>query len=265
MLRSMIAPYNVLISAIRRHQFPATGWRELDEIREHSSTKTDISDHLMTIFLETMAVHPGLIVELGVRGGSGSTFVFEKVARICGSTLIGVDIQDCSAVSSFEDWIFVKSDDVDFAKSFNAWCEQRHIRAQIDALFIDTSHLFDHTVKEIEYWFPFLSGNSKVFFHDTNLGKIYFHKDGSMVVGWDNKRGVIAALEEFFDRSFNEKEHFIQWAKGWAIRHYPYCAGLTVLERVPSQPTSQCERHARYAPRKMNASEFGNRQRFEET
>jgi cephalosporin hydroxylase len=239
MLRSLIAAYNSLLSAIRKDPFFATGWNELDEIKEHSLTRTDISDHLTTLFVEATAVQPRLIVELGVRAGNGSTFVLERVARLCGSKLIGVDIQDCSTISSYDDWIFEQSDDIDFAKRFEAWCGQRQIKPHIDVLVIDTSHVFEHTVDEIGHWFPFLSDKSKVFFHDTNLGKIYFRKNGSIVVGWDNKRGVIAALEKFFARSFNEKKHFIDWAKGWTIRHYPYCAGLTVLERVTSQRVPQ--------------------------
>jgi len=241
MLRSIFAPYNALMRSLRKHQTRPTGWQELDEIREHSTKKTDMSDHLITLFLEAMALRPALIVELGVRGGDGSTFVFERVARLCESKLIGVDIQDCPARSSFGDRIFEKSDDIDFAKRFEAWCDQHKIKAQIDVLFIDTSHLFEHTVKEIEHWFPFLSEKSKVFFHDTNLRKIYFRRDGSIVIGWDNKRGVIAALEKFFARPFDEREHFFDWGMGWAIRHYPYCAGLTVLERVPYQRPPQGE------------------------
>lgn len=232
MLHFMAAANNALVSALRENRFVATGWRELDEIKEHSISRTDISDHLITLFMEAIAVRPELIVELGVRTGE-STFVFERVARLCGSKLLSVDIQDCSTVSSYRDWIFEKSDDIDFAKRFQTWCVQHNIKAQIDVLFVDTSHLFEHTVEEIKHWFPFLSDISKVFFHDTNLKRANFRKDGSILVGRDNKRGVIGALEEFFGRSFNENEQFIDWGKGWAISHYPYCAGLTVLEKLP--------------------------------
>jgi cephalosporin hydroxylase len=239
-MRLVVAAYNALISSLRRHPFLLTGWRELDEIQEHSMKRTDISDHLVTLFVEAIAARPRLIVELGVRQGE-STFVFERVAKLCGSQLISVDIQDGSAASSYEGWIFERSDDIEFAKRFDAWCGQRHIEARIDVLFIDTSHLFGHTVAEIEHWFPFLSEKSKVMFHDTNCGKIYSRKDGSVGVGWNNKRGVIAALERLFDRPFNEKEHFVEWAKGWAIRHYPHCAGMTVLEKLPCQRTPLSE------------------------
>ncbi|MGB7844944.1 MAG: class I SAM-dependent methyltransferase [Candidatus Acidiferrum sp.] len=239
MLHLVAAANNALVSAISEYRFLATGWRELDEIKEHSIARTDISDHLVTLFLESMAIRPRLIVELGVRTGE-STFVFERVAGLCGSNLVSVDIHDCLAISSYGNWLFEKDDDIEFAKRFESWCGQHNIKPDIDVLFIDTSHLFEHTVAEIEHWFPFLSDKSKVIFHDTNLRKTNFRKDGTIVVGAvgrDNKRGVITALEKFFERPFNEKEHFIDWAKGWAIRHYPYCAGLTVLERLQCQRT----------------------------
>jgi cephalosporin hydroxylase len=242
----VITTYNSLINAIRKDTSFATGWGELDEIRQRSMERTDISDHLVTLFLEAMTVRPKLIVELGVRGGE-STFVFERVARLCGATLVSVDIEDCSAASSYENWRFQKSDDIDFAKQFESWCERCRMKAEIGILFIDTSHLLGHTTEEIERWFPFLSEKSKVFFHDTNCTRIYFRQDGSIGVGWDNKRGVIAALEKFFDKSFNEKKYFVDWAKGWAIRHYPRCAGLTILEKLPCQSVPESELQFQYS------------------
>jgi hypothetical protein len=227
------AIYNAIVDSMRTEPFLPSGWRELDEIKERSMKRTDISDHLVSLFVEAMAIRPNLIVELGVRGGE-STFAFERVARLCGSKLVSVDVDDCSVASSFEGWRFEKSDDVDFAKRFESWCRDHLITAAIDVLFIDTSHLLAHTVEEIKYWFPFLSDKAKVFLHDTNCKKIYFRKDGSIGAGWNNQRGVIAALENFFGKRLNERKCFVDWAKGWTIRHYPYCAGLTILERLPA-------------------------------
>ncbi|HEV2474762.1 MAG TPA: hypothetical protein VGS41_18945, partial [Chthonomonadales bacterium] len=71
--------------------------RELAEIEERRLRDTDISDHLPALFAEALSVQPGLILELGVRGGD-STFVLERVARLCGCALLSVDIADCSDV-----------------------------------------------------------------------------------------------------------------------------------------------------------------------
>jgi cephalosporin hydroxylase len=206
---------------------------EITEIRERALVRTDISDHLVPLFVESFAIHPRLIVELGVRTGE-STFVLERVARLCGSTLVSVDVDDCGCSSSWTDWTFVKSDDIEFARQFPEWCRVRGIRPEIDVLFVDTSHEYEHTVKEIAHWFPLLSQRAKVFFHDTNLRRIYFRQDGSMGIGWDGRRGVMAAVEEYLGAKFNETRNFTDSRKGWIIRHNALCSGFTILERLSS-------------------------------
>lgn len=152
---------------------------DLRQIAIRARTRTDTSDHLPTLFVEAMSVRPNLIVELGVRGGE-STFVFERVATRTGAHLVSVDIEDCSDVSTYPRWQFVKADDTQFAKDFPSWCEQHSIRPDIDVLFIDTSHLFEHTLQEIALWFPYVGNGGKVIFHDTNQKRIYSRKDGSL-------------------------------------------------------------------------------------
>jgi cephalosporin hydroxylase len=172
-------------------------------------------------------------VELGVRGGE-STFVFERVARLCGSIMVSVDIEDCSDICRYPDWTFIQKDDIEFAAEFEAWCRQNKIKPEIDVLFVDTSHLFEHTQQEINGYFPYLSDRAKVFFHDTNLTKIYYRKDGSVSVGWDNERGVIKALEAYFNKEFNEDEPFVDFVSPFLINHNPYCCGLTILKKTGS-------------------------------
>ncbi len=205
--------------------------KELDEIKSRSAkTRNDISGHLVRLFVESFEAKPKLIVELGVRGGE-STFVLERVARHFDARLVSVDLDDCSGISSYEKWSFIRGDDIKFAMEFPKWCKKHGISASIDILFIDTSHLFEHTCLEIKSWFPHLSDKAKVFFHDTNLRRLYFREDGSMGAGWNNKRGVIRAIEKYFNAKFNEKEEFTDILKGFIIRHYPKCSGMTILQR----------------------------------
>lgn len=222
--------YNFLFSRKARG-FAPTGLRELDEILAKSAVRTDFSDHLVTVFCEALAPKPGLIVELGTRGGE-STFVFERAARLCGARLLSVDIADCSRISQYEKWDFVQSDDVAFAGKFGAWCAAKGLKPEIDVLFIDTSHEYGHTVREIAAWFPFVARAGKVIFHDTNLKYLISRKDGSLDVGWDNQRGVIRALEEHLGCRWNEKRDFTDVRQNWLIRHWSGCSGLTVLERI---------------------------------
>jgi len=210
---------------------------ELKEIADRAAfMPSDISDYLATIFSEAVAVKPRLIVELGVRGGE-SRFVLERVARVTGAFLVSVDLDDCSAVCTESPrWPFVRSDDILFAKIFGDWCTQRRIEPRIDVLFIDTSHLYEHTVQEIDAWFPYLSDDCKVIFHDTNIKLFYRRLDGTIEPGWNNKRGVIRAVEEHLGTRLNERVDFVTIAQGWLIRHWSHCSGLTTMERLRRSP-----------------------------
>jgi cephalosporin hydroxylase len=209
---------------------------ELLEIEQYSRTESDISDHLVTLFVETLCVQPSLIVELGVRGGS-STFVFERVANLCKAQLIGVDIADCSKASSWPPWHFVREDDRAFAAGFVPYCRHHQIDPSIDVLFIDTSHLYQHTVDEIACWFPFLADRARVFFHDSNERTVGRRSDGRLMRGTRVERGVMRAIERYFGTAIQENIDFSSVRHGWILRHWSNCNGLTMLERLPNLNT----------------------------
>lgn len=203
----------------------------LRDIEVRAETPTDISDHLVTMFHEALTVYPRLIVELGVRGGE-STFVFERVCRLCGSSIISVDIENCLQASGYEKWNFVQSDDIRFAGEFTEFCAAKGVEPVIDVLFIDTSHEYAHTVEEIRSWFPFLAARGKVLFHDTNLQPMGRRRDGRLLRGMDNHRNVIRAIEEFLGVSLDESQDFIRVYGNWLVKHSAFCNGLTILERL---------------------------------
>jgi cephalosporin hydroxylase len=207
-------------------------FRELQEVREVAAIPGDIDEHLETIFTETLLHRPALIVELGVRGGM-STFVFERAAGLCNAWILSVDVDDCSFASSHPRWMFVRSDDVSFAGKFKEFSKQRGTPEEVDLLFIDTSHLYEHTVQEIEAWFPLLSGRAKVIFHDTNLKLIGGRRDGCFQLSWDNHRGVARAIERYLGCDLDMNRAFIRHIGPWLVRHQPHCNGLTILDRLP--------------------------------
>lgn len=222
----------ILINVVKnKKNFPICYNKETKKLIEFSGGPNAISDHLFRLYLETILCKPNLTVELGVRGGD-STRVFLKALTKLNSVLISVDIEKIEFHSNYQKWHKVEKDDIQFAKNFKIWCSQRGITQKIDLLFIDSSHRYEHTKKEIKLWFPLLSKKTKVIFHDTNLKKRYKKKNGTIGFGWNNKRGVIRALEEYFETSWDETEEFIDLRKGWLIRHFPYGAGLTILDRI---------------------------------
>lgn len=240
-LRQIVAIPRVAIGRARGILYPQplpppSEFAPFDQVLNRSFSQTDISDHLLTLFVEALAVRPELIVELGVRGGE-STYVLERVAEHFGSKLVSVDTEDCSKVSAYKHWFFVKSDDVEFAANFPAWCAEHTINPAVDVLFIDTSHELEHTRREIASWFPFLSDRSKVFFHDTNTQEVFVRRNGGIEFGIDYHRGVVAAIEERLGRKIDETRDFIASTKEWIIKHHASCCGFTILERIPPKTT----------------------------
>jgi cephalosporin hydroxylase len=204
--------------------------KSLNAVRKRSLKQTDICDHLETLFLECLNIYPRLIVELGCGDGE-STFVLERVAKLWQSPLVSVDINDRREVGTYSGRLFIQSDDVELAKRFPAWCAKWNVPSVIDILFIDTSHVYEHTVQEIKGWFPLLAPRCKVIFHDTNLREVFVRKDGSTGQGWDNERGVIRAIEDHFRKRFDENFNFTTEIDGWLIRHFSHCNGLLVMDR----------------------------------
>ncbi len=190
-----------------------------DIVEAYSKKKSDINEHLLAIFDEAAAVEPKLIVELGTRGGE-STRTLAEAAKIYGADFISVDIDDAGTASDYLKWRFVKSDDIKFAKKFPEFCAENSLPSQIDLLFIDTSHKYRQTKREIKYWLPFLSPKARVIFHDTNLK------------AWDNKRGVIRAIEKLVETKFDESYNFELTFKNWHIKHFANCNGLAVLHKA---------------------------------
>lgn len=189
------------------------------------NNKTDISDHMDTIYTEILSLEPKpkLIVELGVRWGD-STRIFNYINQEIGSRLISIDIEPCK-YDNIVNGTFIQMDDISFAKIF-----KEKYGAEIDVLFIDTSHLYEHTKQEIAAWFPLLKEKALVIFHDTNLKADVKRKNGEVAHYWDNKRGVTRAIEEYFEMKINEEEtfdiSFEKYGYKWRMKQDPYCNGL---------------------------------------
>jgi cephalosporin hydroxylase len=229
--KHLLEPYNFIVERLLKNRVPQTHWKELLEVQARAKKRTDVSSNLRKIFLETVKSKPKVIVELGVKSGE-STFAFSRAAMVTDAKLISVDIRDHSDSCDWDKWIFVQMDDLKFAKQFKTWCKKRKIPSTIDVLFIDTAHTYEHTKKEIKAYFPLLSKQAKVFFHDSNLSGWYRRSNFTIDKAWDCKRQVIRAIEEYLGVDFKEKNDFVEYAKGWMIENIAYCNGLLILEKI---------------------------------
>jgi cephalosporin hydroxylase len=231
LLRRGIEAYNRALLGLPRGRPGPEVPEDFREVLERARTPTDISHHLPTLFREAVDADARFIVELGTRGGD-STFVFERAARRTGATVVSVDLDDCSAVSGFDGWIFVQDDDLAFARRFPAWCAERGLQPAADILFVDTTHDYEQTRAELAAWMRYLAPRGRALFHDSNMGGLYRRGDWTVGLAGDMGRGVARALHEFLGATFDERRRFDGRIGAFRVRHDPLCNGLTVLERV---------------------------------
>ena len=193
---------------------------------------TDISSHLPKIYLETLQFSPELIVELGVRSGE-STVALNMAAQHLKAKHVSVDIDDCSDVISDSNWTFIHEDDIDLSKRFRQWLSENNLKSSIDVLFVDTSHEYNHTLQELNAWFPLLSDRALVIFHDTYSPNIVKMPDGSLYpkVNRLPQDDVRNAFDEFFSVELPWNLPFITKVGDWYVEHDPASFGLTFLKK----------------------------------
>lgn len=199
-----------------------------------SENESDISDHLnfLNLFLELL--QPSVIVELGTRGGE-STRVFTHYTSNHDCQGYGVDLSPKpNWLTESMNWKHFVSDDCALGNKIekeSKWPDGTPFKL-IDLLFIDTSHEYEHTLRELAVWTSLVNSGGWILFHDTNLsGNATRRLSGGMNYGWDNSRGVTRAIEEFFQIHITEKEYYSSKVNGEAdfIFHVPWNNGLTAL------------------------------------
>lgn len=219
---------------------PSKALMAYKNILTYSNQKnTDISSHLPTLFVHCVNSNPSLVVEAGVRGGE-STVPLQKACEYCKGKLIGIDILQSAATaySSIPNAKFLCMDDMNFATYYR---NSEFKKDGIDIIFIDTSHLYQHTLQEITQFVPLLKEDGMLLFHDSNVTPLnnnvaYTRLNGSMDSAPGNTRGVTQAIKEYFSIDFNEYTYtnftFTKDATAWNITHYPFCNGLTMIKKI---------------------------------
>lgn len=195
--------------------------------------ESDISSHLALMHFLIHLFRPSNVVELGTREGQ-STRALKLAVKEIGIRGVGVDLSPAPSgfIEQHDDWKHFQGDDIAFAKKLKVKSFRKKILGSesIDLLFIDTSHEYEHTKRELENYWPLLSSPGVLILHDTNLSTN--HKmdiDGRVYVGWDNNRGVTRAVEEFFDISINEKTVFSRSMGHCVFFHVPWGNGILLI------------------------------------
>lgn len=133
----------------------------INEIQKLAARRTDIHEHLTTLYMLTVELGLKRILELGTRNGE-STLALLMAASKIGGHVWSVDINPCKQArqrvydSGFSSlWSFTQADDL----SVN-WTDE------IDHLFIDTSHTYEQTLAELKKFEPHVRRNGIISMHD---------------------------------------------------------------------------------------------------
>jgi predicted O-methyltransferase YrrM len=122
---------------------------------------SDIWQHLAILHMITIEYNLKTIVELGTAEGE-STVALLTAARQIGGVVHSIDINPCVeaqktiADSGLSDnWVFRQASDLEVN-----W------NTEIDHLFIDTSHKYEHTLKELQKFEPHVRSGGVISMHD---------------------------------------------------------------------------------------------------
>jgi predicted O-methyltransferase YrrM len=133
----------------------------LQECFRRSQSGSDIHAHLPRLF-ELASVPHVKVIELGVRGGD-STAAFLAAAEEQGGEVWSVDIADPRVPAEWRDlpfWYLTVGDDLEIADG---------LPDQVDIVFIDTSHTYEQTKKELELYVEKVKPGGLIVLHDTEL------------------------------------------------------------------------------------------------
>jgi len=127
---------------------------------------SDIKEFMPLLYDFARLCENARVLELGTRRGN-STLAFLAGAEESGGHVWSNDIDDVTAdpngMKAWADcglWTFIHGDDMDPQV-------QARLPQEVDVLFIDTSHEYGHTVKEIETFLPRVAAGGVALFHDT--------------------------------------------------------------------------------------------------
>jgi predicted O-methyltransferase YrrM len=206
-----------------------------------SQADTDISDHLNFLYLLLQLSKPRELLELGTRGGESTRVLI----KYCEENQIhgrSVDLLPAPGwITGVKNWNHYIGDDIAIGEQIQieqCWPDGSEFRS-LDLIFLDTSHEYSHTVKELTLYVPLLSERGIVVLHDTNLtDRVTRTLTGRANVGWHNDRGVTRAIEDYFGLRIEEETHFISRTESldWFLYHVPWNNGLTVIMKQRLRP-----------------------------
>ena len=164
-------------------------------------TPSDIYLHLPRMVALVEELNATSVLELGTRTGV-STIAWLYALEQTGGHLTSIDLDAKPPIGDFEHWEFIQGDDTD--------AELIQTLAPADIVFIDTSHLYEHTRFELEAYRHLVKPGGVIVCHDTELER----PEGAPA---HPRFPVRTAIEEFVTA------HGFEWV------NIPDCWGLGII------------------------------------
>jgi predicted O-methyltransferase YrrM len=166
------------------------------------TTPSDIYQHLPTFVDIATKLDAKTVIELGTRGGV-STIAWLYAMEETDGHLWSVDI-DPAPELTHDRWTFIQGNDLEPATVAK-------LPAQADIVFIDTSHLYEQTLSELNVYRWRVRPGGKILLHDTELRR----PEGAPIFpAYPVKR----AMTEFCNE------------EGLAFTNHPNCWGLGIVQ-----------------------------------
>lgn len=167
------------------------------EYERVKNTPSDIQNHLPRFVAMVDLVDATHVIELGTRTGvSTIAWLYALEGR---GRLTSVDIDPAPPIGDYPHWTFVQGNDLEVVDQLEP----------ADIVFIDTSHLYDQTVAELDAYLPL--AKRLIVCHDTQLRRPQGSPPRPLFP-------VRKAILEFVER------HGFHWTE------YPDSWGLGVIE-----------------------------------
>lgn len=173
---------------------------EWERVRTRPS---DIVDHLPFMHGLAVGMNAQKIIELGVRHGT-STIAWLHALELTGGHLWSVDVDQRSPWYSREGWTFICGDDM-------AELVRDQLPLEADIVFIDTDHLYEHTLAELEVYGAHTRAGGVIVLHDTELEYSPF----------DRARNVRYPVRRAIEEWVGDRTDAVEWRAG--------CYGLAVI------------------------------------
>jgi cephalosporin hydroxylase len=124
------------------------------------TTPSDINEHLPMFVALVDELGASQVVELGTR--TGVSTVAWLYALKCQGHLWSVDVDVQPPIGEHKHWSFLQGDDC----SVSVYSQ---LPSSVDIVFIDTSHEYDHTLRELNLYRWLIRPGGKILLHDTEL------------------------------------------------------------------------------------------------